>query len=223
MWLVNQTEALGRVRKTKLASCFLCSFSTVLPFCFYGSLEVTQAAVHHKQNSLLPPSHQLSTASATPPLSIQTIANKSTQMLAAANVRLCHLCLVMPPHTLPACSHQPLLCTPQTRLASGVVRGMTLSAHPFLRSARLHTSPSHNSWPTGIMGPIRMTHPIRELVLHSRIQMTVEVKCFHKLVTMKTKPAVSFCQGCHEENEHVKRYFSSSDLGFFIFALNVLF
>lgn len=138
--IVNHTEALGRVRKTKLASCFLCSFSTVLPFCFYGSLEVTLAAVHHKQNSLLPP-HQLSTASATPPLSIQTIANKSTQMLAAANVRLCHLCLVMPPHTLPACSHQPLLCTPQTRLASGVVRGMTLSAHPFLRSAHLHISP----------------------------------------------------------------------------------
>lgn len=48
--------------------------------------------------------------------------------------------------------------------------------------------------------------------------MTVEVKCFHKLGTMKTKPAVSFCPGCHEENEHVKQCFCARDLASFIFT-----
>lgn len=108
------------MRKTKWASCFLRWFSTVLPFCFYGSLEVTQAAVHYKQNSLLP-SHQLSTASATPP---PIHSNYSKQ--ASPNAGSCRCETLSPvPHNAPSyppdtLSSAPLVCPSDS---AGVWRG----------------------------------------------------------------------------------------------------
>lgn len=184
---------------------------------------MTQAAVHYKQNSLLP-SHQLSTASAT---STPIHSNYSKQ--ASPNVGSCRCETLSPvPHNAPSytpgtLSSAPLVCPSDS---AGVWRGKRDDS---LGTSLPPLSPSpHQPLPI-IPGLLASWAQLGWHILSGSLFCIVEYKwlwkwnVFINLLQWRQSQAVSFCRGCHEKNEHVKRYFSSSDLGFFIFTLNMCF